>query len=197
MPDHSGKKIYDACYQRERLKRFNAILLILTVSAIINTSLLVLSVIGVSPGTTSNGTSNPTTNPIVSNAFFYLEARSPVLAPASWIAVIGVLVWRGRIRSKWDSSRLSQDVFRLMVRMKGSQSRLSLLKELATPRDRLQLARNISLDWKTVDYHIRILLKHGLIHEYSAYANVQLYELTDIGKVLLKVLEDISVEKLT
>ena len=56
-----------------------------------------------------------------------------------------------------------------------------MLKKLSEPRDRLQLAKDLNLDWKTIDYHIEILLKHGLIREQAAYGNVKIYELTPIG----------------
>jgi len=87
---------------------------------------------------------------------------------------------------------LSRDVFELIVNMKGSRSRIKLLKELQVPKDRLQLAKNLSLDWSTIDYHMTVLLKHDLVSEKTAYGNVKLYELTSVAQNLLKALEEMS-----
>lgn len=78
--------------------------------------------------------------------------------------------------------------------MKGSKARSMILTALRTPKDRFQLAKVLSLDWSTIDYHIRVLCKHGLIGEKNAYGNVKLYELTPSGVSLLKVLEELNRE---
>lgn len=105
---------------------------------------------------------------------------------------MGAFVWRGRVRSVWKNNGLGPDVFNLIVKMKGSQNRIQLLKELVIPKDRLQLAKDLSVDWATVDYHVGVLLKHKLISEKIAYGQVKVFELTQLGITLLKVLEETS-----
>ena len=46
-----------------------------------------------------------------------LQTGSVVLAPIVWCAVLGVWVWRGRKRSEWGRLGLSEDLFRLLVKM--------------------------------------------------------------------------------
>jgi len=74
--------------------------------------------------------------------------------------------------------------------MKGSKTRIGMIRALTVPKDRYQLANELGLDWTTVDYHIRVLLENGLVHEQTAYGNVKMYELTPIGSTLLKVLDE-------
>lgn len=67
------------------------------------------------------------------------------------------------MRSRWKNAGFDADSFRLIVKMKGGPTRLSILKALAAPKDRLQLANELGLDWKTVDHHIRVLGDYGFI----------------------------------
>lgn len=166
----------------------------LVIFAAINTALFILGALGFSPGTVSSTTSSQVhggfigdliaENPVLSA----MQARSVLLTPASWIAVAGVWVWKGRVRSKWKGRNLDRGVFNLMLRTKGGKSRESILRELTIPKDRLQLAKALELNWKTVDYHIGLLMNEGLIQESGAYGNVRLYRLTSTGTALLQVL---------
>lgn len=76
---------------------------------------------------------------------------------------------------------LTQELIDLLRNMKRSQMPLDILKKLTQPSDRLQLAKDLKVDWKTIDYHTHVLLKHGLIREQVAYGNVKIYELTPVG----------------
>ena len=177
------------------LPKFTIVLWSLIVFAILNTFLLGAQISSSSQQPSATGVNSTYQNAgpsgvISSSPLSALKENSLVLAPLSWAAVVGVWVWRGRIRSEWNRNGLSQEVFKLMVKMKGRQNRISILKELSTPRDRLQLAEGLGLDWKTVDHHVHILLKYGLIHEKSAFGNVKLYELTGLGTLLLNMLEE-------
>jgi DNA-binding transcriptional ArsR family regulator len=115
-----------------------------------------------------------------------------VLAPLSWIAVVGAWRWRGRNRAKWTASGLSEDLFRSLIRMKGGKTRVLLMGNLAAPKDRFRLAQELKLDWKTVDYEIKVLLRHGLIAEHLAYGDVRLYKTTPIGSLVLKLVKELS-----
>jgi len=79
-----------------------------------------------------------------------------------------------------------------MVKTRGSQNRVSLLRELSIPKDRFQLAKATGLDWKTVDYHTRLLLSQGIIEERVAYGNVKLYGLTPVGLTILRTLDEVK-----
>jgi DNA-binding transcriptional ArsR family regulator len=78
--------------------------------------------------------------------------------------------------------------------MKGAKTRLNLMDALSMPKDRLQLAQELGLDWKAVDYHIVLLNRYGLVHEDRAFGNVRLYKLTKQGEVLLQLLKDFEKE---
>ena len=118
--------------------------------------------------------------------------HSTVVAPISWVAVIGAWIWRGRAKSDWSRRGLNQDLFKLLLQMKGGDTRTTILKALLTPKDRFQLAKDLGLDWTTIDYHVQVLSKYGLVREKTAYGNVKLYELTPIGTTLLNALEEMS-----
>jgi DNA-binding transcriptional ArsR family regulator len=75
--------------------------------------------------------------------------------------------------------------------MKGGPTRLSILKALAAPKDRLQLANQLSLDWKTVDHHVRVLNEYGFIKATSSYGTIVLYGLTKQGEILLKLIDEL------
>ena len=57
--------------------------------------------------------------------------NSPAFALVSWIFFAGAVIWRGRIRTIWGNRGFSYDAFRLFVRMKGSQTRLKILRGIA------------------------------------------------------------------
>jgi len=161
--------------------------------ALLSTFLLVLQVVGIFPFN-SSASWNPSHQPISTSylVLAILQSRSIVLAPAGWLGVLGVWIWRGRTKSEWTRRGLDRSSFKLLLQMKGSQTRVTILKALSTPRDRFQLSGELGLDWTTVDYHVRILLKQRLISEKVAYGNVRLYELTTIGTTLLQTLQDMN-----
>jgi predicted transcriptional regulator len=55
----------------------------------------------------------------------------------------------------------------------------------------LQLASEIGHDWNVVDRNIKTLLKYGIVRESLAYGNVRLYELTETGKTILKLVQEL------
>ena len=105
---------------------------------------------------------------------------------------MGAWLWRGRVKSQWIRLGLTEDLFRLLTKMRGSGTRTSIMEALETPKDRFQLSKSLGLDWTTVDYQVGVLLKYGLVIEESAYGNVKLYKLTPIGEVLLKALKEME-----
>lgn len=127
------------------------------------------------------------------NPFGELYARASfVAAPASWIAVVGVWVWRGRMRTKWQEVGFDREVFKLFMKMKGGGTRVQVLKNLRSPKDRAQIAQELGLDWRTIDDHVKRLQNHGFIRAKSAYGNVKIYELTAMGNALLGLIDDME-----
>jgi predicted transcriptional regulator len=96
------------------------------------------------------------------------------------------------VRAEWSRLGLTEDLFILLTKMRGSGTRTSIMRALETPKDRFQLSKDLGLDWTTIDYQIRVLLKYGLVTEDSAYGNVRLYKLTPVGELLLKALRELE-----
>ena len=114
-------------------------------------------------------------------------------AVASWVGFAGAVIWRGHIRSVWSKSHFSYDTFRLIVSMRGAQTRLKLLHNLSGPKNKLQLATALGIDWKAVDKHVHVLEKNGIIQPTTTSGTTTFYEVTDKGKRLLEVLEELGV----
>jgi predicted transcriptional regulator len=112
----------------------------------------------------------------------------------SWTVFGAALIWRGHVRSVWGQSRFSYDTFRLLVKMRGAQTRLNLMHTLNSPKNKLQLATALGIDWKAVDRHVNVLEKNGLIHATSTTGTTTFYEVTEKGKDLIQVLEQLNAE---
>lgn len=159
-----------------------------------STSLLFLHVAGIQLFSTSNSTDNVVvraqTNFLMSFATNF-ENLSYFIAPASWFFVgFGVWVWKGKARTLFRDAGFDKDVFRLLVRTKGGKSRVRLLKTLMLPKDRMELSKELGLDWKAVDRHLRVLQEFGLIQEVvNIQTSTRLFGLTKVGEILLNVLE--------
>jgi DNA-binding MarR family transcriptional regulator len=108
----------------------------------------------------------------------------------TWIALAGVIVfWKGRTRSVWLRLGFDQDVFKLFIKMRGSSTRLQILKGISgTAKDRLQLAKELGIQWKAVDRHVRLLEKYGFAEEKATQGTAKFYELTPLGEKLLNLL---------
>lgn len=128
------------------------------------------------------------------SALQFLLGNSPALSAASWALVGGVWIWRGRIKSRWEGFGFDSGTFDLFIKMKGAKTRLNLLDALSMPKGRLQLAQELGLDWKAIDYHIVLLNKYGLVHEDQAYGRVKMYRLTTLGETLLQLLKEFNRE---
>ena len=140
---------------------------------------------------TTNGTTSGLHSTTPSTFQFFL-VNSPLLSSASWVFVGGIWIWRGRTRSRWESLGFDSGIFDLFIKMRGAKTRMSLLDSLSMPKDRFQLAQELGLDWKAVDYHIILLNKYGLVSEDHAYGNVKMYQLTKQGEILLQLLREFN-----
>jgi DNA-binding HxlR family transcriptional regulator len=125
-------------------------------------------------------------------SFFW--AYSPHLSVITW-GVIGATMLYGRSgRGIFARKGFEGDVYDLMVKMRGSSSRLSLLKSLEEPKHRLELAEVTGIDWKEVDRQLKVLENYGLARVSAQSGAVKLYQITEQGRVLLKLINDLSHE---
>lgn len=114
---------------------------------------------------------------------------SPVILPITWGAVIGTVIWRGRVRSQWSRQGYDYDTFRLITKMRGSQIRQRLLDSLKEgQKNKLQLAREFDVDWKTMDNHIEMLVRSGLVEEKMVIGTARYYGITESGNRVLSLL---------
>lgn len=118
-------------------------------------------------------------------------SSSPVILPVTWGAVLGTVIWRGKVRSEWSKQGYDYDTFRLVTKMRGSSTRQRLLDSLkAGQRNKLQLAREFGVDWKTIDNHIEMLVQSGLVEEKMMIGTARYYGTTKRGKKVLSLLSN-------
>ena len=101
----------------------------------------------------------------------------------------GAWIWRGKLKSQWQSLGFDRQVFETCVKMRGAGTRLGLMEALSRPADRLQLAQELDIDWKSVDRHIGLLNRLDLVHEDQAVGRVRMYRRTTAGDSLLRLLK--------
>jgi len=123
-----------------------------------------------------------------------LQDSSPIILPITWGAVAGTLIWRGKVRSQWRKQGYDYDTFRLVAKMRGSATRIELLNAITeTPKNKLQLAKELGVDWKTVDNHIEMLLKNCLVEEKMSIGTSRYYGATkNASRILLLLSSDAS-----
>lgn len=113
---------------------------------------------------------------------------SPYLLPVVWGALVGTLAWKGRVKSKWKKHGYDYDTFKLVARMRGSPTRVEILRLVYLPKNKLQLAKELHLDWRTVDNHVSALVKNGLVQEMAAVGTSRYYIISEHGKNVLNLL---------
>lgn len=134
---------------------------------------------------TAKESSNPLDHPAIS----YIYESSPVILPITWGAVAGTVIWRGKVRSKWSRQGYDYDTFRLISKMRGSRMRIRLLNAVSDGRkNKLQLSKELDVDWKTVDNHAEMLLQARLIQESSVVGTARYYSITENGRRVLSLL---------
>jgi hypothetical protein len=118
-----------------------------------------------------------------------LYQSSPYVVPITWGAIVGALIWRGKVRSQWCKQGYDYDTFRLLARMKGSPIRVALLTSVThSAKTRSQLAEALSVDWKTIDNHIEVLAKNRLVQEMGSYGTSRYFAITEHGRRVLSLL---------
>ncbi len=79
-----------------------------------------------------------------------------------------------------------------MMGMRGASFRLSLLQNMEDPRHRLELSEITGIDWKEVDRQLSVLEKYGLAKMHAQSGSVKLYQVTEHGKLLLKLVQELD-----
>lgn len=115
---------------------------------------------------------------------------SPYLAPICWGLVIGTLVWKGKVRSSWQSSGYDYETFKMITKMKGSPMRIKLLTTLDLPKNRSQLAQELDVDWKAIDNHMKVLKNNNFVEEMTTVGTSTYYIITEKGKNLVRLLKE-------
>lgn len=119
-----------------------------------------------------------------------MQEYAPFVLPVTWGAVAGTVIWRGRVRSQWSRQGYDYDMFRLVAKMRGSATRQKLLDAIKSGRkNKLQLANELGVDWKTVDNHMEMLLNARLIEESGVEGTARYYSITENGRRVLLLLE--------
>ncbi len=113
---------------------------------------------------------------------------SPYLLPLSWGGVIGTMVWKGRIRTVWKVQGYDYDTFKMMTKMRGSPTRIKLLNSLNVPKNKLQLAKELELDWKAIDNHMKVLQRNDFVKEVTTIGTATYYMISEKGTNILKLL---------
>lgn len=116
------------------------------------------------------------------------------IAIASWLG-FGVVFafWRGNSgRTTWRRAGFDKNVYDLMVKMRGGNSRLELLRNLESPKQRNELSQLTGIDWKEVDRQIGLLLSYGLVSVHAESGSVKIYKLTEQGGLLLKLMGELN-----
>lgn len=128
---------------------------------------------------------------------YSLVGSSQPLALAGWLAV-SLMAIQGRVnrRSKvkkfFLQNGLSSDVYELVMDMRGGNSRLALLQHMETPRHRMELSGLTGIDWKEVDRELGVLEKFGLVRLQAQSGSVKLYQNTEQGKILARLIAELS-----
>ena len=132
----------------------------------------------------------PPVGGIRTQALFFISAY---VALGSWMFIAATLAFKGIVKHLWCKNKLDYEVFKLLARMRGSPTRVRILKLLEKPMNRLMLARELGLDWKAVDRHVEVLEKKELIQRLGTRkGRGELYILTDKGRTALELLEKLN-----
>ena len=124
----------------------------------------------------------------------YSLSVSIPIAITSWVG-FGVVFafWRGNYgRSIWRKAGLDKNVYDLIVKMRGGNSRLELLRNLESLKQRNELTLLTGIDWKEVDRNIGLLLSYGLVSVHVESGAVKIYKLTQQGQLLLKLVDELN-----
>ena len=96
--------------------------------------------------------------------------------------------------SKPEKAIYETAVLVLLVLSRGAESRKRILILLLSgPKNCSQIARDVSLDWWTVQKHLRSLMKENIIKS-SAFGNSKFYKLSSMGEEAIRSLQSSNEE---
>ena len=97
--------------------------------------------------------------------------------------------------SKPEKASFETAVLVLLSLSRGAESRKKILVTLLSePKNCSQIAREVELDWWTVQKHLRSLLKENIIKS-SAFGNSKFYKLSSIGEEAIRALQSSNKKK--
>jgi DNA-binding HxlR family transcriptional regulator len=96
--------------------------------------------------------------------------------------------FRGKTRQRWTESGMCAGVYELLVKMKGGPTRIKLLSLLVGPKNKLQLANELGIDWKAVDRHVSRLLEFNLVQVVAVAGTCTVYSRTEKGRRALSLI---------
>lgn len=99
---------------------------------------------------------------------------------------------RSQIKSLFAKGGFAGDVYDLMIGMRGGGSRLALLRGMEEPRHRQELSEITGIDWKEVDRQVSVLERYGLVKMHAKSGTIRMYQVTEQGKLLLKLIGDLQ-----
>jgi hypothetical protein len=112
------------------------------------------------------------------NQMQYLQTRKFGI---EWHSFLGEC-FRGKTRHRWTESGMCAGVYELLMQMRGGPTRTRLLGLLAEPKNKLQLANELGIDWKAVDRHVGKLLEFNLVQVAAVAGTCTVYLATEKGK---------------
>jgi predicted transcriptional regulator len=96
---------------------------------------------------------------------------------------------------KTSKNSCENEILILLLFSRGAESRKKILKVLRySSKNCSQIAREVELDWWTVQRHLRRLLKEHIV-ENSAFGNSKYYRLTQKGKDAIKIISQENKKK--
>lgn len=120
------------------------------------------------------------------------------ISVATWL-IFGATfaLWRRSssniIRFSMMKAGFDRSVYDLMVKMRGSSSRLSILQSLIqAPHHRNELSEITGIDWKEVDRQIGLLERYGFVSVEAQAGPVKVYKLTEQGRSLVKLMDELG-----
>ncbi|MDE1841898.1 MAG: hypothetical protein KGI09_08465 [Thaumarchaeota archaeon] len=116
--------------------------------------------------------------------------KSPYIASIMWGLFLFALIYKGKTRSIWKRNGYGYDIFKILAKMRGSHTRIKIMQSLSIPKNKHQLAEELNFDWKSIDGHIKVLLKHELIQETSVSGTARFFTITNKGLEILQLLNE-------
>lgn len=132
----------------------------------------------------------PPQDPFSLNSFlaaFYNSA--PYIAPVAWGIFAAMLAWKGGLKSIWIKRGYDYDTFKLLSKMRGSETKVQILQRLSVPKTRLQLAKELDMDWKTIDGHVNMLINNSFVKEFVHVGTYKYLIISEKGKEVLELLD--------